>query len=193
MVRCAGMNGPNARQDPGNHPAPRANGAGAARVRGAVRADLQAILDIYNASIPLRIATADLEPQVMPAREKWWDDRDHARRPVMVAEVDGAVVGWGAFTDFKARPAYAPTAEVSIYVRPELGGRGIGSALLDALLARTAECRLDRIVALCLDHNAASLGLFRSRGFIDWGAMPDACEFDGVRRTVVILGKSVPL
>ena len=112
MVRCAGMNGPNARQDPGNHPAPRADGAGAARVRGAVRADLQAILDIYNASIPLRIATADLEPQTMPAREKWWDDRDHARRPVMVAELDGAVVGWGAFTDFKARYTAAKRKQV---------------------------------------------------------------------------------
>ena len=190
MVRCAGMNGPNARQDPGNHPAPRADGAGAARVRGAVRADLQALLDIYNASIPLRIATADLEPQTMPARD--FPVIDTIGCSLMVAELDGAVVGWGAFTDFKARPAYAPTAEVSIYVRPELGGRGIGSSLLDALLARTAECRLDRIVALCLDHNAASLGLFRSRGFVDWGAMPDACEFDGVRRTVVILGKSVP-
>ena len=109
-----------------------------------------------------------LMPQAMPAREKWWDDRDHARRPGMVAELDGTVVGWGAFTDFKARPAYAPTAEVSIYVQPTLGGRGIGSALLDALLARTPECGLDRIVALCLDHNAASLGLFASVALLFW-------------------------
>ena len=164
----------------------------APRIRPALRSDLPAILAVYNASIPLHVATADLEPQGMDARERWWDERDHAARPVLVAERGGGVVGWGAFTDFKSRPAYQPTAEISIYVDPAALGRGIGTALLDALLARAAGCRIDRIVALCLDHNERSLRLFRSRGFTEWGRMPDACEFAGVRRSVVLLGKSVP-
>ena len=157
-------------------------------VRAAVRADLPAILAIYNAAIPLRIATADLEPQGMAARERWWDERDHARRPVVVAESAGRVVAWGAFTDFKPRPAYQPTAEVSIYVDPAALGGGIGRAVLDDLLARAPACGIDRVLALCLDHNERSLRLFRSRGFADWGRMPGACVFDGVRRDVVVLG-----
>ena len=162
-------------------------------VRPAVRADLPAILAIYNASIPLRIATADLEPQGMAARERWWDERDHARRPVVVAEEGGQVVAWGAFTDFKPRPAYRPTSEVSIYVDPATLSRGIGRALLDDLLARAPACGIDRVLALCLDHNERSLRLFRSRGFADWGRMPGACEFDGVRRDVVVLGAKLIL
>jgi phosphinothricin acetyltransferase len=161
---------------------------GAARIRLAVRADLPAILDVYNASVPLHVATADLEPQSMAARERWWDERDHARRPVTVAERGGRVVAWGAFTDFKPRAAYAPTAEISIYALPEAFGTGVGRALLDDLLARAPACGIDRILALCLDHNERSLRLFRSRGFEEWGRFPGTCEFVGVRRTVVTLG-----
>jgi phosphinothricin acetyltransferase len=161
-------------------------------VRPARRDDLQDILAIYNAAVPLRSATADLVPQQMAAREAWWNDRDHARRPVMVAEVAGRTVAWGAFTDFKPRAGYAPTAEVSVYVDPARLGLGIGRAMLDALLARAPECGIDRIVALCFAHNEASVRLFMSRGFIEWGRLPDACNMDGVRRSVVMLGKSVP-
>ena len=161
-------------------------------VRPARRDDLQDILAIYNAAVPLRSATADLVPQGMAAREAWWDDRDHSRRPVLVAEAAGRVVAWGAFTDFKPRAGYAPTAEVSVYVDPAQVGRGIGRAMLDALLARAPGCGIDRVLALCFAHNEASVRLFRSRGFDEWGRLPDACSMDGVRRSVVMLGKSVP-
>jgi phosphinothricin acetyltransferase len=165
---------------------------GGARIRDAVRADLPAILAIYNAAVPLRSATADLVPQDMPARERWWEDRDLARRPVLVAERGGRTVAWGAFTDFKPRAGYAPTAEVSVYVDPPEAGRGLGRAMLDALLARALGCGIDRVLALCFAHNEASVRLFRSRGFAEWGRLPDACDMDGVRRTVVVLGRSVP-
>ncbi|MEI6474898.1 MAG: N-acetyltransferase family protein [Planctomycetota bacterium] len=160
--------------------------------RLATRADLPAVLAIYNASVPTHMSTADLTPQLMPAREAWWEQRDHATRPVLVSEDAGRVIAWGAFTNFKDRPAYAPTAEVSIYVDPKAVGRGVGRALLDALLARTTACRIDRVVALCFGHNEASLRLFGSRGFEEWGRMPDACNMQGVRRTVVMLGKIIP-
>ena len=161
-------------------------------VRDARREDLPAILAIYNAAVPLRTATADLVPQEMPAREAWWEQRDHARRPVLVGEAHGRTVAWGAFTDFKPRAGYAPTAEVSVYVDPAFTGRGAGRAMLDALMARAGACGIDRVLALCFAHNEASLRLFRSRGFEAWGRLPDACDMDGVRRTVIVLGKSSP-
>jgi len=189
MVRCAGMSGRSENDEPRPRPAQHPLGGTGARMRDAMRADLPAILAIYNASIPLRIATADLEPQSMPARERWWDERDHARRPVVVAEEGGTVVAWGAFTDFKPRAAYAPTAEISVYVDPAKAGHGIGRLVLDALLARAPACGIDRIMAICFAHNEPSLRLFRSRGFGTWGTLPDACHMDGIRRSVVILGK----
>jgi phosphinothricin acetyltransferase len=61
--------------------------------------------------------------------------------------------------------------------------------MLDALLARTPECGIDRVIALCFAHNEASVRLFGSCGFTEWGRIPDACDMQGVRRTVVMLGK----
>jgi phosphinothricin acetyltransferase len=79
---------------------------------------------------------------------------------------------------------------VSVYVAARAAGRGIGRAMLDALLARAEACRIDRALALCFEHNEASLRLFRSRGFGEWGRLPEACDLDGTRRSVVILGWS---
>ena len=157
-------------------------------IRDAVEADLEAIRAIYNESIPKRMATADLEPQSLDARRAWFTNRDRAARPVLVAVDSQGVCAWGAFTNFKDRAAYAPTAEISVYVADHAAGRGVGRAMLDALLARAPSCGIDRVLAICFAHNEPSLRLFRSRGFTEWGAFPDACVMDGVRRSVVILG-----
>lgn len=162
--------------------------SGGLRIRAATEADLEAIRAIYNESIPRRIATADLEPQTAEARRAWFANRDHGTRPVLVAEDAQGVCAWGSFTNFKDRAAYAPTAEISVYVADRAAGRGAGRAMLDALLGRAPACGIDRILAICFAHNEASLRLFRSRGFTEWGTFPDACVMDGVRRSVVILG-----
>ena len=157
-------------------------------IRAATEHDLEAIRAIYNESIPKRIATADLEPQTIEARRAWFLQRDLTRRPVLVAVDAEGVCAWGAFTNFKDRAAYAPTAEISVYVADRAAGRGVGRGMLDALLERAPACGIDRILAICFAHNEPSLRLFRSRGFIEWGEFPDACIMDGVRRSVVILG-----
>ncbi len=127
----------------------------------------------------------------MEAREAWWVDRDLTLHPVLVTERAGVVVAWGAFSKFKDRAAYAPTAEISIYVALEHAGRGLGREMLDALMERAPSCGIDRVLAICFAHNEPSVRLFRSNGFEEWGLLPDVCDFDGLRRSVVILGKHV--
>jgi phosphinothricin acetyltransferase len=60
--------------------------------------------------------------------------------------------------------------------------------MLEALLARAPACGIDRILAICFAHNEASLRLFRSRGFVEWGRLPGACDMKGTRRDIIILG-----
>src|SRR5512133_2927427 len=105
-------------------------------IRLATEGDLPRIVEIYNASIPGRLATADTEPVTVDQRQPWF--RAHGpRRPIWALEQEGAVDGWASLTDFYGRPAYAGTAEVSIYVAPEAHRRGVGRALMSHVLAET--------------------------------------------------------
>ena len=61
---------------------------------------------------------------------------------------------------------------------------------IDDLLARAPACGIDRVLAITFEHNEASLRLFLSLGFEEWGRLPGACDMGGVRRGVVLLGWS---
>jgi L-amino acid N-acyltransferase YncA len=87
------------------------------RIRNATVADLPAIVDIYNQSIPAGWSTADTQPIAVADRVEWFRKFDPAKRPIWVAELDSQVVATVYLSSFYAgRPAYDATAEVSVYV-----------------------------------------------------------------------------
>lgn len=157
-------------------------------IRHATRADLAAIVDIYNASIPGRMATADTSPVTVAQREEWFRAFDPASRPLWVFEENGAVAGWLGLRSFYGRPAYHRTVESAVYVAPESRGRGIARRLLDHALAACPALGIANVLALVFEHNAPSIALFEGRGFEPWGLLPGVCELDGVERGVLILG-----
>ena len=76
------------------------------RIRDATEADLPAIVDIYNQSIPAGWSTADTQPITVADRVEWFRKFDPARRPIWVAEVDGRVVATAYLSSFYGgRPA----------------------------------------------------------------------------------------
>ncbi|MEA2341713.1 MAG: hypothetical protein QOG11_1790, partial [Solirubrobacteraceae bacterium] len=75
-----------------------------AAIRDARPGDIAAVVAIYNATIPTRVATADLDPVPVAGRDAWFGAHDPGRRPRWVAEADGAVVGWLSLEDFHERP-----------------------------------------------------------------------------------------
>ena len=85
-------------------------------IRDAVEADLPAIVDIYNATVPTRIVTAELEPTTVEARLPWFRGHSPEQYPFWVAESEGRVIGWLDFKKFQPRAAYRGTAEISVYV-----------------------------------------------------------------------------
>ena len=158
-------------------------------LRDATEGDLPSIVDIYNASIPGRLATADTHPVSVASRRAWFQDRDPARHPLWVAERDGRVVGWLSIGKFHARPAYAATAEVSIYVATDAQRLGIATFLMTAALARARSLGLTTFVALVFAHNSRSVSLCQKFGFQTWGHLPRVAVLDGIERDLLILGR----
>jgi phosphinothricin acetyltransferase len=161
-------------------------------IRLAREADLPAIVAIYNGAIPGRLATADTEPVTLESRRSWFREHTPERRPLWVAEVDGDVVGWLGLQSFYGRPAYAGTAEVSVYVAADGRRRGIGRALLAHAVERAPDLGLTTLLGFIFGHNTPSLELFYRFGFARWGELPRVAVLDGVERDLVIVGRRTP-
>ena len=161
-------------------------------IRDAVAADLPAIVRIYNAAIPGRMATADTEPVAVDSRRAWLAEHDARSRPLWVASVDDAIVGWLSFQSFYGRPAYRATAEVSVYVARDSRRTGVGRRLLSRAIDVGPGLGLRTLMGFIFGHNAPSLALFDAHGFRRWGLLPGVAELDGVERDLVIVGRRLP-
>lgn len=161
------------------------------KIREATEADLAAIVEIYNASIPGRSATADTDPVSVESRGSWFREHDPERRPLWVAEENRAIIGWLSFQSFYGRPAYHATAEISVYVTPALQRKGIGRELLARAVKRAPRHGLKTLLGFIFGHNEASLHLFESFGFQRWGVLPAVAELDGIERDLIILGRRI--
>jgi phosphinothricin acetyltransferase len=156
-------------------------------IRHAQPADLPAIVAIYNAAIPGRMATADTEIVSVAARETWFREFTPDRRPLWVfAGASGEPEAWLSVRSFYGRPAYHRTAELGVYTAPVARGRGLARTLLDHAIGEAPT-----LLAFVFGHNTPSLALFERAGFVRWGCLPRVAELDGVERDLVILGRRV--
>ncbi|MFC5474182.1 GNAT family N-acetyltransferase [Paraherbaspirillum soli] len=158
--------------------------------------DLPAIVDIYNSTVASREVTADTEPVSVASRQAWFDHHNPQRRPLWVVEQAGAdgqptILGWLSYSDFYGRPAYAGTAELSIYIRHDARGKGIGRYLLTHAIDVAPSLGVHTLLGFIFGHNQASLKLFDAFGFERWADMPRVATLDGIERDLVILGKRV--
>ena len=162
-------------------------------IRHATPGDLREIVSIYNASIPGRMATADLAAVSVADRKRWFADFDPARRPIFVscADDDRTPLAWLSLRSFYGRPAYDETVEVGLYTAPAAQRQGHGRRLVEHALRVAPSLGITTFLAFTFAHNAPSLALFRKAGFADWGRLPRVARLDGVRRDVVILGKAL--
>ena len=139
-------------------------------IRKAAEADLPAILDIYNEAVVKTTATFDTELRTMERQQAWFAAHGPTH-PVLVAERDGAVVGWASLSQWSDRSAYDGTAETSFYVNEAHHGHGIGRQLLVALLEAAEQAGLHTLLARITSESEASLHLHYAYGFTDVGVM----------------------
>jgi L-amino acid N-acyltransferase YncA len=156
-------------------------------VRDAVEADLPAIIDIYNASIPSGQATADTRPITVSDRAGWFKSFDPAKRPIWVAEDQGRVVGCVYLSWFYGgRPAYDKTAEISTYIAPEYQGKGLGTMLKRKMIDACPGLGVENLVSMYFDHNEATQRLNDKLGFQPAGHLREIADVFGVKRGLKI-------
>ena len=140
--------------------------------RRADAADLPAITEIYNEAIRTTTATFDTEPKSEAEQLKWFQSHDD-RHPILVAVLDGKVVGWASLSKWSDRCAYADTAETSFYVKSEYRGRGVGRQLKAAIIEAARRSRFHSLIARVAEGSHESLHLNEEFGFTRAGTLKE--------------------
>jgi phosphinothricin acetyltransferase len=151
-------------------------------------ADWPAVREIYEAGIATGNATFETTAPDWPA----WD-AGHLADHRLVARHDGRVVGWVALAPVSDRCAYAGVAEDSIYVAPNAQGRGVGRALLDAVVASAERGGIWTVQTGIFPENQASVRLHEACGFRVVGVRERLGRFHGRWRDVVLLERRSPV
>ena len=141
------------------------------------------VLAIYQAGIDEGQATFET---AAPA----WEAFDAAKLPEhrhIALGADGSVLGWVAASSVSERCVYAGVVEHSVYVHPDARGRGVGRALLEALIASTEAAGIWTIQSGIFPENAASLALHERVGFRAVGVRERLGRHHGVWRDVVLI------
>jgi L-amino acid N-acyltransferase YncA len=141
-------------------------------IRPATDEDIAAITMIYRPAVLHGTASFELEPPDEAEMRRRSETITAAGYPYLVAEVSGRVVGYGYANAYRARPAYRYSVEDSIYVAPDWYRRGVGRALLAALIETCTERGLRQMIAVIGDSDQrASIGLHRVLGFTFGGTL----------------------
>ncbi len=128
--------------------------------------DAAAIRAIYNLEVETQTSTFDLVPRSLEEQREWIAARSGAFSAVVASFADQpAVVGFASLSPYKERAAYRTTVENSIYVAREHGGRGIGRALMEHLIAVATESGFHSMIARVEASSAASRALHAGVGF----------------------------
>lgn len=142
------------------------------RIHAVNDADVPAIHAIYAHHVANSLGTFETEPPSEHEMRARCTGIVQAGLPYLVGEIDGSVVGYVYANQFRPRAAYRGTLEDSIYVAPDATGRGVGKALLAALIEQCIALEIRQMLALIGDSkNEASIGVHRACGFAQVGVM----------------------
>ena len=140
-------------------------------IRPVALGDADAIAAIYAHHVLNGTASFDTEPP----DAAFWPDKIASVTgrgwPFLVVEYDGQIAGYAYASQFRDRPAYAGTCEDSIYIDHRLTGRGLGGALLAALIDAAKDFGFEQMIAVIGGAEPASVALHTRAGFVKAGRM----------------------
>lgn len=142
------------------------------RIRPATPDDMAQVLAIYSYYVTRTAASFEEQVPSVAEMQRRREEVFARNLPYLIAEEDGEVLGYTYAGPWRPRSAYRYTVEDSIYVAPFVQRRGVGKALLGALIDRCAELGYRRMIAVIGDSaNQGSIGLHRSLGFRQEGVL----------------------
>jgi L-amino acid N-acyltransferase YncA len=160
-------------------------------VRAATENDLPSILAIYNDAVLNTTAIWNETPVDLANRRAWFEARRAAGFPVLVADERGVVVGYGSLSDFRPFEGYRVTVEHSLYVAADARRKGLGAALLTALMQDARQLGKRAMIGGIDGANAPSISLHEKFGFAEVGRLPGVGEKFGRPLDLVLMQKTL--
>jgi phosphinothricin acetyltransferase len=142
--------------------------------RNAMEADLDRIAEIYNYYILNSNAVYDETEKDFETMENWYKSKQQLNMPVVVAELNGEFAGYGSFSQFRPWEGFRFCVEHSLYVHPNLHGKGVGQGLLKALIGEAKLRNMRTMVAGIDAENHKSVKLHERLGFEMVGVFKNA-------------------
>ena len=127
--------------------------------------DTQSILDIINHNILHSTSLYDYNIRSYDQQKIILEDKINKNFPVIVAEIDGIVVGFGMYSEFRFREAYQFTVEHSVFVSEDFHGKGIGKKLLQKLIDLARKQKLHTMIGVIDSENQSSVLFHKKFGF----------------------------
>jgi L-amino acid N-acyltransferase YncA len=153
-------------------------------IRRATAEDADAMCAIYNAAIAERSSTFETEPRSAADFEARIADR---RFPTIVAAGARGVIGWAGLARYSSRLCYVGIGEASVYVAAPARGRGVGTALAEALSKAAEQSGFHKMLGKLFTDNTASIRLVERCSFDSVGVHRDHGRLDGAWRDVLVV------
>lgn len=144
------------------------------KIRAYQTKDTQAILDVINYNILHSTALYDYSIRNYEQQKAILEDKTNKGFPVIVAKLNGELVGFGMYSEFRFREAYKFTVEHSVYVSEKHIGKGIGKALLSELIQLAKAQGLHTMIGVIDSENQDSIAFHEQFGFKTVGIIKES-------------------
>ena len=158
-------------------------------IRDAIEGDIPVITEIFNSVIDSSNSVYREERVPQSERLEWFRDKRSHSFPVIVAEIEGVVGGYGGFGSFRAAQGYRLTVEHTIHVAEAYRKRGIGRTILTELIKRAKEGEYHLMIGAIDSENVGSIKLHEEYGFTECARIKDAALKHGKYLTLILMEK----
>ncbi|NOR88208.1 MAG: GNAT family N-acetyltransferase [Bacteroidales bacterium] len=158
-------------------------------IRLANMEDLTSIVDIYNQAVRSRMATGDMDEFKVEERLGWFQKFDTDNYPLYVVEKEDKVIGYASISPYRpGRKAMEKVAEISFFMDYSYHGFGIGSRLIEYVIANCKRLGKETLLAILMDINTPSISLLKKFGFVEWGHFPNIINFENTKCGHLVYG-----